>query len=325
MREHYHIFGHYRGACHNTCNVQYKMQTIVPVVFHNLKKYDGHIIVKALSSFEDYEFNVIAQTMEKNITFSMKKKNENSVSISEQFIDSFQFLPTSLEKLVKNLKQEDFQILKENMDEDKIPLLLRKGVYPYECMDSFSKFSETELPPRSSFLSTLTNEEISQENYLHAQTVWETFEIQTLGDYHNLYVQSDVLQLADVFQNFRKLCKKNYEIDPAHLLTAPGLAWQASLKMNQQPLEFFSDLNMYLFIERGLRGGISTITKRHAVANNKYLKNYNHSSASRYILYLDANNLYGWAMSRPLPYGEFQWVAPESITEDFILQIPEEG
>ncbi|GFW95212.1 c2H2-type domain-containing protein [Trichonephila clavipes] len=324
VRDHCHLSGRYRGAAHNYCNLQYKMRKMIPVVFHNLKNYDAHHIIKCLGNFKDYEFNILANNMEKYITFSMKKNvKENNVAVSLQFIDSFQFLPTSLQKLVHNLKDSDFNILKQNVSQNKIQLLLRKGIYPYEYVDNFQKFSEIALPPASAFYSTLSGEHVSAEDYEHAKNVWSTFKIKSLGEYHDLYVSSDVLLLADVFENFRKICLKNYELDPAHLITSPSLAWQACLKMCQQPLELFTSIDMHLFIEKGIRGGISTICKRYARANNRYLENYDPSSPSKYIIYLDANNLYGWAMSQALPYGDFKWISPDTFNKEHILSIPE--
>ncbi|GFR06857.1 PR domain zinc finger protein 4 [Trichonephila clavata] len=129
VRDHCHLSGRYRGAAHNYCNLKYKMRKMIPVVFHNLKNYDAHHIIKCLGNFKDHEFNILANNMEKYITFSMRKNiKENNVTVSLQFIDSFQFLPTSLQKLVQNLKDSDFNILKQNVSLDKIHLLLRKGL-----------------------------------------------------------------------------------------------------------------------------------------------------------------------------------------------------
>ncbi|GFR01289.1 gastrula zinc finger protein XlCGF57.1 [Trichonephila clavata] len=129
VRDHCHLSGRYRGAAHNYCNLKYKMRKMIPVVFHNLRNYDAHHIIKCLGNFKDHEFNILANNMEKYITFSMRKNiKENNVTVSLQFIDSFQFLPTSLQKLVQNLKDSDFNILKQNVSLDKIHLLLRKGL-----------------------------------------------------------------------------------------------------------------------------------------------------------------------------------------------------
>ena len=175
-------------------------------------------------------------------------------------------------------------------------------------MDSFSKFNDTELPEREEFYSLLTDNNISEDDYSRAKDVWNTFNLKNMGEYHDLYLKTDILLLTDVFENFRKTCLTYYKLDPLHYITSPGLSWDAMLKMTKINLELITDIDMQLFIEKGLRGGISTITHRHAKANNKYMKNYDPDKPSSYIMYLDANNLYGWAMSQPLPYRNFKWV-----------------
>ncbi|CAB3991165.1 uncharacterized transposon-derived [Paramuricea clavata] len=150
-------------------------------------------------------------------------------------------------------------------------LLKQKGVYPYEYMDSFNKLGKASLPPKIKLFSKLNDEDISDADYERAQSVWKTFNMQTMRDYHDLYLKTDVLLLADVMENFRKVCKTNYGLDPLWYYTAPGLAWDAALKLTEVELELISDPDMYLFIDKGIRGGISTITKRYAKANNKYI------------------------------------------------------
>ena len=137
--------------------------------------------------------------------------------------------------------------------------------------------------------------------------MWQAFECETLGDFHDIYLETDVLLLADVFENFRKTCLKHYKLDPAHYYTSPGLSWDALLKYTGVNLELLTDVNMHLFVERGLRGGISMESRRYCQANNPYLRNYNPHEETSYIMYYDANNLYGWAISQPLPVGKFAW------------------
>ena len=206
---------------------------------------------------------------------------------------------------------------------NKFVFLLRKGVYPYEYMDNWERFSEKLLPSKKDFYSNLNMEDINDIGYRHANNVFKKFKLENLGDYHDLYVQSDTLLLADVFNNFRDMCIKEYELDPAHFLSLPGLAWQACLKKTNIELELLTDYDILLMVEEGIRGGICHSIHRYAKANNKYMKNYNNNEESSYIQYLDANNLYGWAKSKKLPVNGFKWVdnepsAKHVINEEFI-------
>ena len=145
--------------------------------------------------------------------------------------------------------------------------------------------------------------------------MFKRFKLENLGDYHDLYVQSDTLLLADVFENFRDMCIKEYELNPAHFLSLLGLAWQACLEKTNIELEVLTDYDMLLMVEEGIRGGICHSIHRYAKANNKYMKNYNSNGESSYIQYLDANNLYGWTMSKKLPVNGFRWLDSNKINE----------
>ncbi|GBN27496.1 hypothetical protein AVEN_67556-1 [Araneus ventricosus] len=170
VRDHDHLSGKYRQALHNKCNLQLKQSKMIPCIFHNLRNYDGHLIMQGLGKLQDHEISVIPNNMEKYISFSIRRRKENPVTL--QFIDSFQFLNTSLQKLVENLDHSKFSIMQSCISSPHRDLLLKKGIYPYEYMSSFSKFEETQLPPRSAFHSSLTNEGISEADYEHAQNVW---------------------------------------------------------------------------------------------------------------------------------------------------------
>ncbi len=197
-------------------------------------------------------------------------------------------------------------------DPKSLDLLKPKGVFPYEYMTDFSKLSATSLPPKEAFYSQLTDSYISDEDYEHAQKVWEAFGCETMRDYHDLYLKTDVLLLADVMTEFRKTCKKAYGLDALHYYTSPGLAWDAMLKFTGIELDLISDQDMYLMIEKGIRGGVSSIMKRYSKANHKYLDDYDPNIPSQHM-YLDANNLYGWAMSKPQPHKNFRWIKEEEL------------
>ena len=242
-----------------------------------------------------------------------------------RFIDSFQFLGTSLGKLVENLAQDGKQhfnhLCQHFTDPAKQDLLLRKGVFPYDYVDSPERLLETQLPTAAEFYSLLNEEAISQEDYTYAQRIWDEFHCQTLGDYHDLYLRTDTLLLADVFERFRNTALETYKLDPAHYYTAPGLSWDSMLKFTGVELELLDDPDMYLMVESGIRGGVSMITKKHAEANNPYLETHDASKPTNYLMYLDANNLYGWAMSQKMPEKEFDWMTEEQLADFDVTQV----
>ena len=205
-------------------------------------------------------------------------------------------------------------------DLNKFLILLRKGTYPYEYMDGWNKFNEKALPGKESFYSSLTMEDISETNYAHANNVFKKFNLNNLGEYHDLYVRSDTLLLADVFENFRYACMKNYELDPAHFISLAGLAWQACLKKTNVELELLTDYDILLMIEEGIRGGICHAIQRYAKGNNKYIRDYDKNKESSYIQYLDANNLYGKAMSEKLPVRGFRWMTDISRMDEYFVR-----
>ena len=318
VRDHCHFTGQYRGAAHNSCNLQCRKPMILPVIFHNLQGYDAHLFIKQLSKIPG-ELNCIPSTEEKYISFSKKikvgeyqsRRTGETVSLyfEIRFIDSFKFLQTSLANLVGNLQPNDFINTKEVFkDPNLLDLLTRKGVFPYDYVSSIEKLSEKQLPPKEEFYSKLNDEYIINADYQHAINVWNKFNCKTICDYHDLYLMTDVLLLSDVFENFRATCLKHYNLDPAHYYTSPGLARDACLKETGQELQLLHDYDMLMFFERGIRGGITHISKRYAEANNKYMKDYDPDKPSTYIQYLDANNLYGWAMSQSLPTHGFKWM-----------------
>ena len=307
---------------------------ILPVVFHNLQGYDAHLFIKQLSRLPG-ELNCIPSTEEKYISFSKKIKVDEyksrrtgetvSLYFKIRFVDSMKFLQTSLAKLVENLQLDDFHNTKV-IFRDKAELVKSKGVYPYDYVTSIETFSETSLP-KSEFYSKLNDEDVTDDEYKHAINVWNTFKCKTIRDYHDVYLKSDVLLLADVFENFRAMCLRHYNLDPAHHYTSPGLAWDACLKETGQELQLLHDYDMLMMFERGIRGGMTHIAKRYAEANNKYMDNYDSIKPSAYIHYLDANNLYGWAMSQPLPTHGFKWLKepgkPGGLTVDSVINLLE--
>jgi DNA polymerase type B, organellar and viral len=206
------LFCRYRGATHSDCNLNLSFRSnrrlkavkdrndsnfFIPVVLHNLRGYDSHLILKG---YREHFFkkaprlNCLPNNLERYISFSIG---------SLRFIDSLQFLNSSLEKLASNLKPEDFVQTKSYWPADKVDLLLRKGVYPYDYMDGPDKMEVKQLPSREDFYSRLTEENVSEDQYQYAQRVWREFGCKNMGQYHDLYLTTDVLILADVFEAFR--------------------------------------------------------------------------------------------------------------------------
>jgi hypothetical protein len=308
VRDHCHLTNKFRGLSHQECNLNYKQKLTLPVFLHNFRGYDSHLIMQGFKN-NGTNFRVIPSNTEKYISITVDNIT---------FLDSLQFLPHSLDSLVESLKKDAdkaFDIMHQCFSKEKCELLKRKGVYPYEYFDSTKKFTKCHLPEKKQFFSSVRNEHISDEDYEYAQKIFEFFEMKNLGDYHDLYLLTDSVLLACVFEKFRSLCLRYYELDPVYYLSAPGIAWDAALKMTEVELEQFTDIDMYLFMEKGIRGGISTITKRKVIANNKYMTSYDPNKPSSYILYLDMNNLYGVSLRDFLPVGSFRWLNNKEIEQ----------
>ena len=247
VRDHCHYTGKYRGGAHSKCNLNYKVVKEIPVFFHNGSVYDYHFIIKYLvREFKD-NFDCLGENTEKYISFTVPFKkviNDKEIKYRIRISDSCRFMHDSLSNLVDNLselkiKEIDNDVLIKRFyntyqlsknDINKFKLLLRKGVYPYQYMDSWKKFNETKVPSKDNFYSILNLEDISADDYAHAINVWNTFNINNLDEYHDLYVKLDTAVLADVFENFRNKSIGIDKLDPAYFLTTPGLAWWACLK-----------------------------------------------------------------------------------------------
>ena len=329
VRDHCHFTGRYRGPAHNLCNLKYSKPDNISVFFHNLAGYDSHLFIKKLNNIvgpidciPNNEENYIS--FSKNIKIGEYRNKEGEIKnkyFKIVFKDSMKFLNSSVAALVNNLPEDGFKNLEKYFKTEQIKLLKQKGFYPYEYMDSIEKLKDTEPPPQQAFYSKLSGHGINNYCYKHVLNVWKTFKMKTLKEYHEVYNITDVLLLADIFENFRDLCLKNYGLDPVYYYTAPGLAWDAMLKMTKINLELLSDIDMLLMVEKGIRGGVSMISNRYGKANNKYMKDYNKKEASKYLMYVDANNLYGWAMVKKLPIHSFKWMTEKELKNLFKVQV----
>ena len=325
VRDHCHFTGRYRGAAHNRCNLKYSKPNNISVFFHNLTGYDSHLFIKKLNVTSG-DIDCIPNNEEKYISFSKtiktgeyknKKGETKNKYFKIVFKDSMKFLLLSVEALVNKLPKDGFKNLEKYFTPEQVKLLKQKGFFPYDYMDDIEKLKIKKPPTQEAFYSKLTGQGINNDNYQHVLKVWKTFKMKTFKDYLKLYNETDVLLLADVFENFRDVCLKNYGLDPVYYFTAPGLAWDACLKMTNISLELLTDVDMLLMIEKGIRGGISIISNRYGEANNKYMKDYDKTKLSKFLMYLDANNLYGWAMSQKLPVHSFKWMSNKEIENIF--------
>lgn len=295
--DHCHLTGKFRGVAHVKCNLNYQDSRTVPVVMHNLSGYDSHLIIRQLSNGINGDITIIPFNAEQYISFTKTVWNSTQDTnmkekIKLKFIDSCRFMSESLSKLASYIPSHKKRILhnvcQRDYSTEQIEMLERKGVFPYEYVNSISKLSETSLPPIEAFYSRLCGEKISPEEYEFACEVWDKFQIKTLGEYSELYLKTDVLLLADIFENFRETCHKIYQLEPTQFHTAPGLSWSALLKFTGIELELITDVDMLTFVEKGIRGGISNVSKRHVKANNKYMgAEYNPDQPTNYLMYLD--------------------------------------
>ena len=224
---------------------------------------------------------MIANNKEDYITFSVnvtvdkyidKEGNEKDKLIKLRFINSFKFMASRLDSLSSNLVRGGMKLFGfDDYEESQYNIFTRKGIYPYEYMSSWDKFKESQLPPIEAFYSNLNMTNISEDDYQHVQRVWNAFGIRNLGDYHDLYLQINVILLANVSEAFRDTCLEHYSLDPAHFYTSPGLAWKACLKKTRVRLELLTDPDMLQMFEHGIKGGITQVVHHYALANNPYM------------------------------------------------------
>ena len=247
VRDHCHYRGKYRGAAHSKCNLNYRIVKEIPVMFHNGSVYDYHFIIKYLARELKGNSECLGENTKKYISFTVPFKkviNDKEIKCKIRISDSCRFVQDSLSNLVDNLSELKIKEIENDVlikrfyntyqlsknDVNKFKLLLRKGVYPYEYIDSWKRFNETELPSKDKFYNILNLEDIANDDYAHAINVWNTFNINNLGEYHDLYVKVDTALLDNIFENFRDKHIETDKLDPAYFLTTPGLSWWVSLK-----------------------------------------------------------------------------------------------
>ena len=313
---HCHYSGKMLGYAHNECNLKYKFKKdningdyIINMFAHNSQNFDRSFLIKAL------------QNLDNIIPFSCLPRNSNkfiSIQIANFiFKDTYLFLNKSLDYLTGTINNEDRISLKQEFGEENYILLTKKGIYPYDYFDNIKKYKENKLPIKSEFFNKINNKNISNEDYKHAINVFETFKCNNLLDYSILYLETDLCHLADVFQKCSNFTYETYELDCRHSFTLPGYSWECMLKMTKIELELISDSDIYLFLMDTIRGGMTVCNKKFVKADNIYTrKKDENSDINRYLMYLDANNLYGLSMSKPLPYKNFKWSNDVSLNEN---------
>ena len=323
VRDHCHLSGKYRQALCSSCNLnRASLRKKVFVLFHNLTSYDSHFIIQKLNKkYQNENLRVIPRTSEKYLSFSIG---------DVEFKDSCQFMAESLASLVSHLRSKGEQYFKYMRscfeDESQRELLYQKGVFPYNHLTSSQVLLEQQLPAKECFYNTLSKSHITEDEYKFAQKVWDAFGCENMRDYLLVYLIADVLLLADCFENFRSNCISSYELDPVHYYSNAHYTFDAFLRSSKIVLELFTDVNMHLFVSKGIRGGLSMVSgTRYAVANNKFMKNFDASKPLSTIVDFDACNLYGWCMMENLPCGEFEWLDPDEAAVKHVLSCSHEA
>jgi len=310
VRDHCHLTGKFRGAAHNICNLglnekEYKL----PVFFHNGRGFDFHYLAPVIAQIST-KFEPLCRDFESLTMITTEYC---------QFLDSCLHQNTSLEKWIKATRSTGGRTEAENLPlttayfsgrytPEAAALMCQKGHYPYEHIQTWDNLAETALPPPAAFASQLSGSaELKAKDHAHAQKVWDTLGCDTLLDYTEEYLISDILLLADCFEAYRKVCLQHYQLDPSRFVTAPSLAWKACLKKTGAKIKTFTEgqEDMLEFAEQNRRGGLVQSVTRHFECTD--------NDACSYI---DANNLYGWAMKQPLPTGEFEWLQVDQRAQD---------
>ena len=291
VRDHCHFSGKFLGAACNKCNLSRKVRKVFPIVFHNLRGYDMHHILKYGLSKMDWELTCIPNTTEK---FTSLFGSTQGLRI--RFIDSYSFVDTSLKKAVSNLTSTPIT----NMLMDNANIRSSKGIFPYDFATSLEVLNQTfSLPPIWSG--------VSDSDYAVAKACWEEAGCKNLLDYMLVYLKLDVLLLADVFQQFRSKCLNHNKLEPLNFFGNPGLSWASALLTLEEPIELLTDMTMYDFFDAGIRGGMTFVNKHHVAAGEGVE-----------LMYIDINNLYGWALSQHLPKSDFKWVLDEPTLSEML-------
>ena len=308
VRDHCHLTGNYRGPAHSKCNINVtqKQSNFIPFIFHNFSNYDCHMFFKKLvdKKRDAVDFDIIPKT------------NEEYISLTYgciRFIDSYRILSSGLDSLVKNLDEDEFKILKKEFP-DKWIYLNKKLAYPYEYFNSIDDYKKpVHNLENKDFFSKLKNKCPDDKEIQRSKEIIQIFDIKNGKELTELYLKSDVILLADVFEKFIKISIEEYGINPLYYVSLPGYTWQCGLKYTGINLQTLQDKDMILLLENNIRGGISS------VMGDRYIK----SNENKKVLYIDANNLYGHSMSELLPYDKIKF--DNSVKLEDILNTPDDN
>jgi hypothetical protein len=316
VKDHNHLTGKYRGASHRVCNLLYsKKCNFVPIFFHNLSGYDLHLVIGALGKFGS-NFSIIPKSKEKYLALNVSFKD---IGIKLRFVDSLHFISGSLAGWAQKLSTSDFRFI----DGAKSKLRFKQFFpYCYFTQTDSKKINdilrETVIPTASiDWFDELNNEFVKEKDIEWAANTFKEFNCKNLSNYTKLYLEIDVLLLAEVFEKFIETSVSRYCLDPCWFYTVPGYAWSCAFYMTKKSVDLLNTPELVeFFLHNAIRGGISTVCrKKRLVANNEYMGNlYDPSKPKNYILYLDVTNLYGHSMSQPLPEGEFVFLGKEEIS-----------
>jgi hypothetical protein len=298
--------GRYLGAAHRSCNLKCVHQRKISVWVHNFSNYDSHFILQGLADPK------IVQQIYKLAAIPYNTQKFRTLTLNGyRFLDSMQFLSNSLANLTEELRisNHEFKLLDKFDYKGRPPcgkdLLLRKSVYPYEWAKCAEQLRYTTMfPPPSAFENKLNGTSISVEDYTHGQRMYTGFGCKNFLEYCEIYCLLDTLQLAEVVCNFRETIYNEFQLDCAHFMSTPQLAFDIMLKVTGVEIELIHDNDMVLMVESGLRGGVSYVATRHAAVP----PDYDPATTPGGLLYIDANNLYGYCMMSHLPLKDFKWM-----------------
>lgn len=308
QRDHNHLlkYNNYRGAICNSCNLNRTDTewTQTPIIFHNGSRYDSHFLIQNLHLLKEDPTKVIGRSGENVMTFSLFRNRF-------KIMDSINHLSSALDKLISMVKKsgKKFPNTKKVFGDDikTQNLICQKGFFPYDLLSLANLEKITSFPSKNDFFDDLTGEKISDENYEHAEKVWKHMRCRNLQDYLKIYLTADITLLADVFENFRSFFYRNFSLDCTKYVSLSGLSYDSMMRFTRCEIDLIHEEEMFLFIRRAMRGGVTQINQKLAYCNNKYLKNYNPSQETSYIIYLDCNGLYSSVMNMALPQKNLRW------------------